>query len=301
MEIFDTVDAVRTAVLRDRWRDSSDCESSPIRNAKRTHASSVGLVPTMGALHAGHLSLVQRSVDRCDRTYVTIFLNPTQFAIGEDLDAYPKPLDADLQMLRDAGVDGVFTPPISVMYPPGEIGPCHITPPAVADALEGQSRPTHFAGVCTVVAKLFHILPATDAFFGKKDYQQWRVIETMVRQLNFDIRVHGCPLVRDDDGVALSSRNAYLSDEERVRARSLSRSLAQVQQAVSDGDDDVDRLTESLRRGLSGLDAVHYAVIRNRHTLRPTDTVDRSVALVAATVGDTRLIDNVELGSDVGT
>src|SRR6056297_732753 len=181
----------------------------------RREGQSVGLVPTMGALHEGHLSLVRAGRGRCDATVATIFVNPTQFAAGEDLDKYPRTLDADLAALEAAGCRGVFVPEVAEMYPPG----CttSVDPAEIARPLEGAFRPTHFRGVATIVLKLFHILPASHAFFGQKDLQQLRVIESMVRDLNVAIEIVGCPIVRESDGLAMSSRNRYLDDGQRRR------------------------------------------------------------------------------------
>ena len=257
----------------------------------------VGLVPTMGALHRGHVSLVLESQRRCDHTVATIFVNPTQFAAGEDLDKYPRTLEADLTALREAGCAAAFVPEVSDMYPPE----CttRVQPPDVALPLEGVHRPEHFQGVATVVLKLFHILPATHAFFGQKDLQQLRVIEAMVRDLNFDIDIVPCPIVREPDGLAMSSRNRYLNETQRQRALQLSIALAKAEQAIRSGQRDPAVVQQLMQQQLhcgdseTGVDSIDYAVAVGSQTLQPIDTLTGEVALlIAARVGATRLIDN---------
>ena len=191
-------------------------------SAKRS-GQKVGLVPTMGALHQGHLSLAHAAKSECDFTVATIFVNPTQFGPGEDFEKYPRDLDRDISNLEEAGVDMVFAPEADEIYPPGHS--TYVQPPKVAEPLEGQFRPEHFRGVCTIVLKLFQIIPANVSYFGQKDYRQTRVIEDMVRDLSIPIAVRVCATVREVDGLALSSRNAYLSDSQREIALSLSRAL----------------------------------------------------------------------------
>ncbi|OYP34148.1 pantoate--beta-alanine ligase [Rhodopirellula sp. MGV] len=266
----------------------------------RSGGQSVGLVPTMGALHAGHLSLVEQGRKSCDAVVTTIFVNPTQFAANEDLDKYPRTIERDIELLSAAGCDAVFIPDVSEMYPDGSS--TFVKAPDVGKPLEGEFRPTHFDGVATVVLKLFQILPTSHAFFGQKDYQQLRVIETMVRDLNVPIEIMPCPIVRESDGLAMSSRNRYLSDSERQRALCLSRALAGVQTAFQNGQRDVAKLTEILHAPLAdtpdsqGVDRVDYAVIVDCENLQPIDTISASaVALLATHVGTTRLIDNCVL------
>ena len=277
---IDTVEQIREFVM--------DC---------RVVGKTVGVVPTMGALHDGHLSLAKRSTCDCDVTIATIFVNPTQFAEGEDLDQYPRTLDADCDRLQSLGVDAVFVPSVDEMYPSG--ASTLVQPPTVARRWEGQFRPTHFQGVTTIVLKLFHAVPATDAFFGRKDYQQLQVIKTMVRDLNIGIKIVGCETVRESDGLAMSSRNRYLSAEERRRALAISRSLKSIADKTASGQSDVNALEDQLQAGLrpdessGGVDTIDYAVIVDPETLEPVSVVDRPViALVAAHVGQTRLIDN---------
>ncbi|MGI9515799.1 MAG: pantoate--beta-alanine ligase [Pirellulaceae bacterium] len=262
--------------------------------AVRATDATIGLVPTMGALHRGHLSLVQRSRQRCDATVVTIFVNPTQFAFEEDLDKYPRPLQQDLRLLAEEGVDLVFVPDEAEVYPEGFT--TSINPPQVARMLEGESRPTHFAGVATVVLKLFNMVNADVAFFGQKDYQQSLVVRHLVADLNVPIEIDVCPIVRDEDGLALSSRNVYLSAEERKAALSLNRTLAEAASLIRQGENDgrvlAAQMTQSLIEG--GVTELEYAVVADAETLQVQEMVHLPVVLlVAARVGTTRLIDNV--------
>lgn len=263
----------------------------------RRDSVTVGLVPTMGALHDGHLSLVQASAKRCDHTVATIFVNPTQFGPAEDLAKYPQTLDADLCGLRKAGADMVFVPAVDEIYPPGYS--TSVQPPKVASALEGEFRPAHFQGVATVVLKLFHLLPASHAFFGQKDFQQIRVIEAMVRDLNLDIEIVPCEIIRDPDGLAMSSRNRYLNERDRPRALRLSIALAKAEQAFVAGERNAASIEKTMRAALfasgpdSGVDSVDYAKVVDFATLQPINQLDdRAVALIAARVGSTRLLDN---------
>lgn len=259
----------------------------------RSH-STLGLVPTMGALHEGHLSLMRQAKQSCDDCVATIFVNPTQFAAGEDLDQYPRPLEQDLTLLESVGVDAVFLPTETIMYPEG-FG-THVTPPPIALPLEGRSRPDHFRGVTTVVMKLFQIIPAQRAFFGQKDFQQLRVIEDMTRDLNVPTEIVRCEIVRDPDGLAMSSRNRYLSEDQRRRGRSLSRALARAESLFQSGQEQVHEIEAAMRSEMRECDSIDYAVIVNQSTLTaPEDGLVRNghcVALLAARLGSTRLIDN---------
>lgn len=271
----------------------------------------VAVVPTMGALHEGHLSLVRLAKLKCDRAVATIFVNPTQFAPGEDLDKYPRTLDQDLEQLQQNGVDAVFVPEVSTMYPAG----CttSILPPRVAEGLEGEIRPEHFGGVCTIVLKLLQCLPCDAAVFGEKDFQQLRVIESMVEDFNLPIKVIPGEIVRDPDGLAMSSRNRYLTSVERSRALAIPRSLDCLVADVANGIIDVKELQRRLELrlmgdsdatqepkvggGRLGVDSIDYAVLADANQLRPIDSLDQpSVALIAARVGETRLIDNRVIG-----
>ena len=279
----------------------------------RTQGRTVGLVPTMGALHEGHLSLV-KAAGTCDSTVATIFVNPTQFRPNEDLDKYPRSLDEDLEQLKNAGVKAVFVPDQERMYPKGFSS--YVEPPEVAKPLEGICRPGHFRGVTTVVLKLLQAIPASHAYFGKKDYQQWRVIEAMVRDLNVGTKIIGCPTVRESDGLALSSRNRYLDPEQRRRALLLSKALSKTEAEFRAGETQTEELQQCMRRTLLGLDnaaaatvgsehgstpnqgmdKIDYAAIVAADTLTTLSSLDRpAVAVIAGYVGKTRLIDNREL------
>lgn len=256
----------------------------------------IGVVPTMGALHAGHESLVKRSVEANDVTVVSIFVNPTQFGPHEDFSRYPRTLESDLGLLRNSGVDLVFAPSQPMMYPEGFS--TFVQPPAVATQLEGVFRPDHYRGVVTVVIKLFQILPAQIAYFGQKDYQQYLVIRRMVEDLNLPIRMECCPTVRHEDGLAMSSRNRQLDKEQRRRALSLWKALRAAQDLIFSGTLDVPSLEKSMKDTLysEGADRVDYARIVERETLLPMERIDRpAIALIAAHLGSTRLIDNLML------
>lgn len=256
----------------------------------------IGLVPTMGALHEGHLSLVRRAKAECDAVIATIFVNPVQFGPHEDFAKYPRTRERDLELLGQVGCDLVFAPHNDEMYPAGFS--TYVEPPAVAAPLEGVCRPGHFRGVATVVLKLFHLLPADVAYFGQKDYQQSLVIEHMVRDLNLPIRIAVCPIVRESDGLALSSRNRYLSAGERSRALALSRGLARAESLVRAGECDAAMVAAALRGELAaaGIERIEYATVADAATLEELTVLDRpAVALVAAFVGTTRLIDNTLL------
>ena len=259
----------------------------------RTVGSLVGLVPTMGALHAGHVSLAKRCNVECQFSVATIFVNPTQFAAGEDLEKYPRTLVEDCRQLQEAGVDVVFAPNNEIMYPSGYS--TAIQPPDIAKKLEGEFRPTHFQGVCTVVLKLFNLVQPDRAYFGQKDYQQVAVIRRMVIDLNVPIEIVSCPTVRDRDGLALSSRNIYLDSRERKTALSLSKTLKSVREMIRSGQCDTYELMTEMRQQLidAGVDQIDYVSIVDPHTLQVPSVVQGPVvALIAAQVGATRLIDN---------
>lgn len=253
----------------------------------------VGLVPTMGALHAGHLSLVDASRQQCGYTVVTIFVNPTQFAPGEDFQRYPRTLEADLQALATRGVDLVFAPDTAEMYPSEHATRVEVAGPALP--LEGEFRPGHFSGVATVVLKLFNQAQADWAFFGQKDFQQAAIIKRMVADLDVPIRIRVCPIVRDFDGLALSSRNIYLDPAGRAQALQISRSLEAAQQLYAHGERSGAAIERRMREVLGKAPQlrVDYAAVVDAGTLGKTDSIERpAVALVAARVGNTRLIDN---------
>jgi pantoate--beta-alanine ligase len=259
------------------------------------------LVPTMGALHEGHLSLLREARRRADQgrpglALASIFVNPAQFAPGEDLSRYPRDLQADLERCAAAGIDRVLAPPAPErLYAPGH--QTWVTVERASEGLCGASRPGHFRGVATVVAKLFNLTRPHVALFGEKDWQQLQVIRTMVRELDFGIEIAGMPTVRDPDGLALSSRNAYLSPADRERALSLSRALHAARDASARGERDAGRLLAAARRTLEGaVDRVDYLELVHPETLVPLERAEPgSVLLVAAFVGKTRLIDNVRL------
>lgn len=256
----------------------------------------IGLVPTMGALHEGHLSLVRRAKAECDAVVATIFVNPAQFGPHEDFDKYPRTLERDLELLGQVGCDLVFAPPKDEMYPAGFS--TYVEPPAVAAPLEGVCRPGHFRGVATVVLKLLNLVPADVAYFGQKDYQQSLVIQHMARDLNLPIRIAVCPIVRESDGLALSSRNRYLSSAERQQALALSRGLARAESLVRAGERTAAVIVAALRGELAaaGIERIEYATVADAETLEEVRLLDRpAVALVAAFVGATRLIDNTLL------
>jgi pantoate--beta-alanine ligase len=264
----------------------------------RADSRSVGLVPTMGALHEGHFSLIEAAKARADFVAVTIFVNPLQFGPSEDLDRYPRTFDSDLAGCRERGVDLVFAPAPQSMYPAGfqtQVSLADITKP-----LEGESRPTHFDGVTTVVTKLFNLAGPCAAMFGRKDFQQWRILARMAEDLNMPIEVLGCPIVREPDGLALSSRNRHLSDSERVRAPGIVSGLRAACDAWSEGERNPDTLRDLAREPVRrGFDRVDYVAAVDPDTLlRPAEAPCRVLIAVAAHLGTTRLIDNVVLGED---
>ena len=253
-----------------------------------------GLVPTMGYLHEGHLSLARLSLTQNDKTAVTIFVNPTQFAPTEDLSSYPRNLEGDLALLEAGGVDLVFTPSDAIMYPPDF--QTTITLNRVAQPLEGSSRPTHFAGVATVVAKLFNIVQPTRAYFGQKDAQQTIVLRQLVRDLNFNLEMVIGPTQREPDGLALSSRNAYLSEADRQAAPVLFEALSAAQTAYVAGEHSGDALRHIMRQMITAVPQarIDYVSAADPHTLEELDVVENGVLLSTAVFfGKTRLIDNI--------
>ncbi len=254
----------------------------------------VALVPTMGALHRGHISLVEAARAQCDGIALTIFVNPTQFGPQEDFSSYPRPLEKDLQRCADAGVDVVFTPDVETMYPPDSATTVHVA--RLTEGLCGPHRPGHFEGVATVVAKLFHILPADAAYFGEKDYQQLQVIRRMVHDLHLSIEIVGCPTVREPDGLALSSRNAYLSVEQRRQAQSLSRALFSAAKQVQNGVQDSTALVQKMHDEIlaAGPATIDYIAIVDPDSLELMAAVDRPARIcLAVRIGACRLIDNL--------
>ncbi|NOY24646.1 MAG: pantoate--beta-alanine ligase [Oligoflexia bacterium] len=258
---------------------------------RRARAESIGFVPTMGFLHSGHRSLMDLVRPRCDHLVVSIYVNPLQFCPGEDLDEYPRDPEGDAELCSGAGVDLLFMP--ETLYEPGHASTVSVS--GLTDGLCGARRPGHFDGVTTVVSRLFGLVQPTLAVFGEKDYQQLAVIRRMTRDLALPVEIIGAPLVRDTDGLALSSRNKYLSADQRIQAQSLSQTLFAIQAAVAAGNRDV-RALLALGRTSLNVDRIDYLEIVDPDSLQPMDRVDRPArALVAAFVGQTRLIDNVAL------
>jgi pantoate--beta-alanine ligase len=273
-------------------------ETSDVVRAQKLAGRSVGFVPTMGALHAGHLSLVERSRQQCDFTVVSIFVNPKQFSPGEDFLRYPRNLDADLEKLAALDVNLVFVPADEEMYPPGYSTQVQVT--GLTNIWEGAARPTHFGGVTTVVLKLFQIILADRAYFGQKDYQQSLVVRRMVADLNMPIEIVVCPTVREPDGLALSSRNQYLSAEERRQASVLSKSLRMAREMFDAGERDAQKLQAAIRQAIAVAPKAQldYAAVVDLQTLAELSHIDSSaVVLLAVRFGSTRLIDNEILGN----
>lgn len=264
---------------------------------------SVGLVPTMGALHAGHKSLMVKSVEKCDRTVISVFVNPIQFCPGEDLDKYPRTLNEDCKLAENAGVDLVFAPSPAEMYGEGHILSndflTYVIPPYFyTDKLCGKSRVGHFDGVCTVVNKLFNIVQPDFAFFGEKDAQQLIIIKKMVRDLNIPIEIIGCPIVREESGLALSSRNKYLSEEDKKEALVLSKILFNIKNCYKKGITDVKALKETTFTFLNENHSLEYLEIRDNDTLdEKTVADDNSRVFIALKIKNVRLIDNIMLGN----
>lgn len=272
--------------------------------AARRAGKRVGFVPTMGALHEGHLSLVRAARGASDVVAASIFVNPTQFGPTEDLAKYPRSFERDRELLEREGVELLFAPAVEEMYPAGAV--TWVTVEGLSDKLDGRSRPGHFRGVATVVAKLFHAVEPDAAFFGQKDAAQVAVIRRMMRDLNLAVEIVVCPIVREADGLALSSRNAYLDPEQRKRALVLHRSLLRVQGLVEAGERDAAKLLAAGREVFTGEDSMagensvrlDYFEIVDPDTLDPVAEVSRgTLVAVAAFVGSTRLIDNVLLPS----
>lgn len=256
----------------------------------------VGLVPTMGALHEGHLSLARAARDECDVVLATVFVNPKQFGPGEDYERYPRDLARDCELLGEVSVGAVFAPSVETMYPPGSGTTIDVG--VAAEAFEGASRPTHFAGVATVVAKLFVIAPADRAYFGQKDYQQTVVLRRMATDLSFPTELVVCPIVREPDGLAMSSRNAYLTPTDRERAVCLSRGLHEAERLYAAGERDPAAIRSAVEAIVTSTDGVEldYAVVVEDGTVETPRTIEGPVVVaVAARVGETRLIDNVRL------
>ncbi|MGR4043952.1 pantoate--beta-alanine ligase [Pseudomonas sp. JDS08PS003] len=266
----------------------------------RSEGKRIGFVPTMGNLHSGHAALVAKAAQRVDFVVASIFVNPLQFGAGEDLDKYPRTLAADQEKLLEAGCQLLFAPSVEEMYPDGMAGQTRVSVPQLSEGLCGASRPGHFEGVATVVSKLFNMVQPDLAVFGQKDYQQLAVIRALVHDLNMPIQIIGEPTVRAADGLALSSRNGYLSAEQRAIAPVLYRSLSQIAQAIRDGERDYPTLLAEHQQQLEAAGLRRdYLEIRHGQNLRPATAEDRDlVILVAAYLGATRLIDNLHLDLD---
>ena len=276
MQIIRQLDPLRTAL-------------DPIRK----NGATIGLVPTMGALHAGHMELVKAAMAQCDKVVVSIFVNPTQFGAGEDLDSYPRQEAADAALLEEAGVELVWAPTVDQVYPDGFA--TNVSVSGVSSGLCGGSRPGHFDGVATVVAKLFNQVRPDAAFFGEKDFQQLAVIRRMARDLDFTHDIIGVPTVRDADGLALSSRNAYLTSEQRQQAVALPDVMRGAAEEISSGGDISAVLDEAKAKLLaSGFHKVDYFELKHADTLEKMTVFARPARLLAAAhIGTTRLIDNI--------
>jgi len=270
------------------------------RRAQRTAGRRVGLAPTMGYLHEGHLALVDEAKRRADEVILSIFVNPLQFGPTEDLARYPRDLPRDRGLASARGVDVIFVPTVAAMYPPGS--EVRVSPGPIAERWEGAARPGHFTGVLTVVAKLFHLVEPDIACFGQKDVQQLTLIRRMVEDLDWPVEIVSVPTVRESDGLALSSRNAYLGADERGRAGVLSRALQAAHQAWRGGETSARGLEARIRQELAKEPSVtvEYISIADPDALAPVDSAgERTVVSLAARIGGTRLIDNIKLGEGI--
>jgi len=279
MKILETIDSTRAAT-----------------RAARRQGQRVGLVPTMGALHEGHMSLVRAAKQQSDYVAVSLFVNPLQFGPNEDLGKYPRRLERDRDLLEQAGVDLLFAPSEAEMYPGRAV--TFVNVEGLSERLDGQSRPGHFRGVTTVVSKLFHIIEPDRAFFGQKDAAQVAIIRRMVRDLNLPVEIVVCPIVREPDGLAMSSRNAYLDPQRRKQALALSRALRRVEELFRQGERDAAKLEVAGRQVVAEDPAVRldYLAIVDLNSLEPVNpAAPGALVAVAAYVGNTRLIDNVIL------
>ena len=264
--------------------------------AARVAGKRIGFVPTMGALHDGHLSLIRAAKSRCDLVVASIFVNPTQFGPNEDLAKYPRTFERDCQLLEKEKADFLFAPSVEEMYPQDAV--TWVTVEGLSEKLDGKSRPGHFRGVTTVVAKLFHIVEPDIAFFGQKDAAQVAIIRRMVRDLKFPVEIVACPIVREPDGLAMSSRNAYLDPTQRKAALVLSRALREVEQKYESGERDKNALIECGKQHIAKEPAARldYLELVNADTLDPVaQATPGTMVAVAAYVGNTRLIDNLLL------
>lgn len=266
----------------------------------RQSGKNIGLVPTMGNLHEGHLALIDAAREHCDYTLATIFVNPLQFSTNEDLGSYPRTLEADFEKLASRHCDAVFVPDVPEIYPNGMENQTLITVPVLSEHHCGLSRPGHFSGVCTVVNKLFNLTQPNLAFFGEKDYQQLQIIRKMTADLCMPVNIMSVPTVRADNGLAKSSRNIYLNDEQRAIAPNLYKSLQLTARKLRQGENNFPALETQASEFLSteGL-KVDYFNISNAHTLAPAEPEDREIVILAAAwLGPTRLIDNIRIHID---
>jgi pantoate--beta-alanine ligase len=255
---------------------------------------SIGLVPTMGYLHEGHLSLIKKSTEKNDITVISIFVNPTQFSPNEDLDKYPRDFERDSKVAMENGVDVLFYPSVSELYP--ENFQTYITVENLSKHLCGKSRPTHFRGVTTIVSKLFHIVTPDNAYFGQKDAQQYFVLRRMVQDLNFDINLVMCPIIREKDGLAMSSRNVYLNKEERRQALCLNQSLKEAEEIVAKGEKDAKIIADFIKETIEKNDLanIDYIEVVDTETLESVQKIEgRILIALAVKFGNTRLIDNI--------
>ena len=262
--------------------------------AERARGKTIGLVPTMGYFHEGHLSLMRQARTECDVVVTSLYVNPTQFGPSEDLSSYPRDMERDRRLAQEAGVDFLFCPKDSEIYGDGHM--TYVEVEELGGKLCGRSRPSHFRGVTTIVAKLFNIIGPNKAYFGQKDAQQVVVIEKMVEDLNFDIEIRVVPTKRESDGLAMSSRNAYLSQEERAEAPVLYESLKRAQALIRSGQLKADEIEEEIQRTISGKSRIQleYVSVCDRKTLQETSTINGDVLIaLAAKVGKARLIDNL--------
>jgi pantoate--beta-alanine ligase len=277
---------------------SSAAEMAAVSKEARRSGKRLGLVPTMGALHEGHLSLVRAAHSQCDVVAVSIFVNPTQFGPEEDFSKYPRTFEKDAALLQAEKVDFIFNPSVAEMYPSGSS--TWVTVAGLSEKLDGRSRPGHFRGVTTVVSKLFNIVQPDLAFFGQKDAAQAAIIRKMGHDLNLDVRIMVCPIVREKDGLAMSSRNGYLTPEQRKQATVLYRSLMRVQTLADQGQSDAAKLIAAGKQVMAEEHEIRldYFAIVNWETLDPVEDISNgALVAVAAYVGGTRLIDNVVLHS----
>ncbi len=279
MKIFNTVDGIRDEVV-----------------AMRAKGLSIGFVPTMGALHEGHLSLLRQAIEENDISICSIFVNPIQFSNEQDLSKYPRTLDDDCKKLEKAGCDLVFAPSVDVMYPDGENEKFYFGP--LEEVMEGAHRPGHFNGVAVVVKRLFEICLPHRAYFGEKDFQQLMIIKVLVKQVNMPVEIIGCPIIREDDGLAMSSRNARLSPEERVNAAFIYKALSKIKMRAGQKplEDILSRITERLN-SVPGM-KVEYLQVADENTLLPIkywDDAENIRVFVATFLGEIRLIDNLKV------